>query len=109
MSLPDGLLSRNSGYMFKLTEEDADYLKRFILAFDSGVIVIKHWRIHNYIQKDRYKQTVYAEERAQLRIKENKAYRVLKDSKARKDSTVKTVILLEKRLIIGLKRTKSRL
>ena len=34
MFLPDGLLSRNSGYMFKLTEEDADYLKHFILAFD---------------------------------------------------------------------------
>ena len=34
MFLPDGLLSRNSGYMFKLTEKDADYLKKFMLAFD---------------------------------------------------------------------------
>ncbi|HFM7009733.1 TPA: hypothetical protein ACG9XD_003061, partial [Enterococcus faecium] len=32
-------------------------VKRFILVFESGVIVIKHWKIHNYIQKDRYKPT----------------------------------------------------
>lgn len=48
--------------------------KRFILYFDSGVIVIKHWRIHNYIQKDRYKETVYTEEKALLSHKENNGY-----------------------------------
>ena len=48
--------------------------KRFILAFDSGVIVIKHWRIHNYIQKDRYKETKYIEERATLMLDEKGEY-----------------------------------
>lgn len=48
--------------------------KRFILAFDSGVIVIKHWRIHNYIQKDRYKESKYIEEKASLMIDQNGAY-----------------------------------
>ena len=48
--------------------------KRFILAFDSGVIVIKHWRIHNYIQKDRYKETKYIEEKATLMLDEKGAY-----------------------------------
>ena len=48
--------------------------KRFILAFDSGVIVIKHWRIHNYIQKDRYKETKYIEEMATLMLDEKGAY-----------------------------------
>ena len=48
--------------------------KRFILAFDSGVIVIKHWRIHNYIQKDRYKESKYIEEKATLMIDEKGAY-----------------------------------
>ena len=48
--------------------------KRFILAFESGVIVIKHWRIHNYIQKDRYKGSKYIEEKASLAIDENGAY-----------------------------------
>jgi len=48
--------------------------KRYILAFQSGVIVIKHWRIHNYIQKDRYKPTLYREEMQLLAVKDNKSY-----------------------------------
>lgn len=48
--------------------------KRFILTFGSGVIVIKHWRIHNYIQKDRYTETKYVDEKNGLIIKENGAY-----------------------------------
>ena len=48
--------------------------KNFIIPFESGVVVIKHWRIHNYIQTDRYKETVYTEEKARLGIKPNKAY-----------------------------------
>ena len=48
--------------------------KRFILAFDSGVIVIKHWRIHNYIQKDRYKESKYIEEKSTLMLDEKGAY-----------------------------------
>lgn len=49
-------------------------MKRFIITFESGVIVIKHWKIHNYIQKDRYKPTIYQEEKKGLIVKENKAY-----------------------------------
>ena len=48
--------------------------KNFIIPFESGIVVIKHWKIHNYIQSDRYKQTVYQEEKAMLEIKKNKAY-----------------------------------
>lgn len=48
--------------------------KRFLLAFEDGVIVIKHWRLHNTIQKDRYTKTVYTDELKQLGIKENKSY-----------------------------------
>ena len=48
--------------------------KRYLLLFDSGVIVIKHWRLHNTIQKDRYKPTVYQEEYKKLQIKDNGAY-----------------------------------
>ena len=40
--------------------------KKYILAFETGVMVISHWRLHNYIQKDRYKPTVYQEERSRL-------------------------------------------
>lgn len=49
-------------------------MKRFIITFESGVIVIKHWKIHNYIRNDRYKPTIYEEEKSQLVEKENKAY-----------------------------------
>ncbi|EGO7616164.1 DNA replication protein [Enterococcus faecalis] len=49
-------------------------VKRFILVFDSGVIVIKHWKIHNYIRNDRYKPTLYQEEKAELAEKNSKAY-----------------------------------
>ena len=48
--------------------------KRFILPFDSGVVVIKHWKIHNYIRNDRYKETVYQDEKSRLALKENGAY-----------------------------------
>lgn len=48
--------------------------KRFLIPFESGIVVIKHWRIHNYIQKDRYKETVYLEEKNMLKVKDNKAY-----------------------------------
>jgi len=48
--------------------------KSFILAFESGVIVIKHWKIHNYIRTDRYKGTVYEEEKQLLSLKDNGTY-----------------------------------
>jgi hypothetical protein len=48
--------------------------KNFIIPFESGIVVIKHWKIHNYIRNDRYKETVYQEEMAMLNVKENKAY-----------------------------------
>ena len=48
--------------------------KGFIYAFDTGIIVIKHWKINNWIQSDRYTPTKYVEERAMLSLKENKAY-----------------------------------
>ena len=62
--------------MVGASEDDLKLLlaKRFILAFESGVIVIKHWRVHNYIRGDRYKPTVYTEELSRLTLKDNGAY-----------------------------------
>ena len=48
--------------------------KRFIIPFETGVIVIKHWRMHNLLRKDRYKETVYTEEKALLFLKKDGAY-----------------------------------
>lgn len=49
-------------------------LKRYLLVFESGVLVIKHWRIHNYIRKDTYNATLYQEEKAALFTKPDGAY-----------------------------------
>ena len=48
--------------------------KNFMIPFESGVVVIKHWKIHNYIQKDRYKETLYKDEKLQLSTGKNKEY-----------------------------------
>lgn len=57
-------------------EDDLKLLiaKSFILTFDSGVIVIKHWRIHNTLTKGRYHETAYMDEKNMLLLKENGAY-----------------------------------
>lgn len=74
----DGFVNNPKSIMRQVgaSQDDLNLLlvKRFILAFDSGVIVIKHWRIHNYIQKDRYKESKYIEEKASLMIDEKGAY-----------------------------------
>ena len=59
-----------------LKEDDLKLLavKQFIIPFDSGVIVIKHWRMNNYLQKDRTKPTIYQEELKQLRLDESNVY-----------------------------------
>lgn len=48
--------------------------KRFLLTFDGGVVVIKHWLIHNLIRKDRYKESRFIKEKSQLYLKDNNVY-----------------------------------
>lgn len=62
--------------MIGASDDDLKILigKRFVLAFQSGVIVIKHWRMHNTLKGDRYTPTQYQEEKNTLQIKPNKAY-----------------------------------
>jgi hypothetical protein len=50
--------------------------KKFLIPFETGVVVIKHWKIHNYIQNDRRQPTKYPEELRLLELDENKAYRL---------------------------------
>lgn len=58
------------------SEDDLKLLiaKRFVICFENGVIVIKHWRMHNTLRKDRYNPTVYQEQYALLDVKDNNAY-----------------------------------
>jgi hypothetical protein len=48
--------------------------RRFILGFENGIVVIKHWRMHNLLRKDRYNPTQYIEEKSMLAVKEDGAY-----------------------------------
>ena len=63
------------------SQDDMNVLlvKKFLIAFESGVVVIKHWRINNYLRSDRYQETKYLDEKNQLRIEENGSY-TTKDS-----------------------------
>src|SRR3990167_8750254 len=58
------------------SEDDLKVLftKRFVLPFENGVIVIKHWRVNNQIKPDRYHPTIYRDQYEQLAIKENGSY-----------------------------------
>ena len=59
-------------------EDDMKILisKKFIIPFESGVIVIKHWRMNNFLRNDRYKETNYKDEKALLQLDENQAYKL---------------------------------
>lgn len=74
----DGFVSNPRKVMKMLGSADDDYkiliAKRFILIFESGVCVIKHWLIHNLIRNDRYIETKYTDEKNSLEIKDNRAY-----------------------------------
>jgi hypothetical protein len=64
------------------TDDDMKVLiaKKFIIPFDSGIIVIKHLRINNYIRSDRYQETKYLEEKAHLYVDEKGAYKYVEDA-----------------------------
>lgn len=64
----------------RASEDDLKILlaKGYLIPFDSGVVVIRHWRIHNYIRKDTYHETFYSEEKSMLVEKPMKPYE-LKD------------------------------
>lgn len=74
----DGFINnpRKIQRMIGCSDDDLKLLvaKRFIIPFESGIVVIKHWKIHNYIQKDRYKPTIYQEEKNLISEKDNKSY-----------------------------------
>ena len=74
----DGFVNSPKSIMRQVgaTQDDMQILiaKKFVLLFDSGVIVIKHWRINNYLRSDRYKETTYIEEKAELTVEDNGAY-----------------------------------
>lgn len=76
----DGFVNKPKSLMRMVGCKDDDlkllFVKKFLIPFESGVVVIKHWKIHNYIRKDTYTETKYKEEKATLELDENSAYRL---------------------------------
>lgn len=74
----DGFISNPKKVMRMIGASDDNLkilmAKRFLLSFDTGIVVIKHWRLHNYIAKDRYTETIYKEEKDRIFVKANGAY-----------------------------------
>ena len=56
--------------------------KKFVITFNDGVCVIKHWRINNFIRKDIYKETKYLDHKTTLFIRPNGAYTLTADNRA---------------------------
>lgn len=74
----EGFVNKPRAIMKTIGANDDDMslliAKNFIIPFESGIVVIKHWKMHNYIQNDRRKDTVYVDEKKLLKIKDNKSY-----------------------------------
>lgn len=98
----DGFINNPKKIQRMIGASDDDFkvllAKRFLIPFESGIVVIKHWRIHNYIQKDRYKATPYKEEMAMLDIKENNAYTLRADVES---SRIQVVSNMDTQVRIG--------
>jgi len=80
------------------TNDDMNILigRKFVIAFDNGVVVIKHWRIHNYIRKDTYNETPYTEQKALLELDEKNAYRLKNNDSQREVDGALTQVRLGK-------------
>ena len=80
----DGFVNKPKSLMRMVGCKDDDlkllFVKKFLIPFESGVVVIKHWKIHNYIRKDTYTETKYKEEKSTLELDENSAYRIAETS-----------------------------
>ena len=77
----DGFLNNAKKIMRTINANQNDYdlliAKAFIIQFDDGICVIKHWRINNYLRNDRYKPTIYQEQKNMLEIKDNGRYSLI--------------------------------
>lgn len=93
----DGFTRQISMAMYKAhaSEDDLRVLlsKNYIIRFESGVIVIKHWRMHNTLRKDRYTPTSHQEELELLGIKKDGAYTLNLESAERLPSGCQVVAI----------------
>ena len=90
----EGFVSNPKKVMKIIGSQDDDikvlFAKRFVLPFESGVCVIKHWKIHNYIQNDRFTPTQWVKEKEMLKIDEKtKKYQLKSGDVSKMDTQVR--------------------
>lgn len=84
--------------MIGASDDDLKLLiaKQFLIPFETGIVVIRDWKIHNYIQKDRYSETFYQHEKAQLETLGNKQYQRMDTECIQNVSSLDTQVRLGK-------------
>ena len=92
----DGFLNNCKRIMRLVGANQNDYdlllAKQYIIQFEDGICVIRHWRTHNYIQSDRYHETCFKAEKAMLYVEDSKAYTLEEtDKKLVKNKVVNTM------------------
>jgi DnaD/phage-associated family protein len=74
----DGFVSNYKSVMRMLGKKEDDLkvllAKQFLISFENGVLLIRHWKLNNYIQKDRYKETIFKEEKSKLTLDNSNVY-----------------------------------
>lgn len=109
----DGFINKPKSIMRLIGCKDDDMKvlisNQFVIPFDNGIVVIKHWRVHNYIQKDRYKPTQYQLEKSQITLDKSNVYNM--DTKCIQDvSNMDTQVRLGKdRLELGKSKVRKEL
>lgn len=83
--------------MVGASEDDLNLLiaKHFLIVFEIGILVIKHWKIHNTIKKDRYNETIFIKEKRHLIISESKEYIYSENECIQNSSMLDTQVRLE--------------
>lgn len=97
----DGFINAPKSIMRMIGAKDDDMkvltAKQFVIPFESGVVVIKDWKIHNYIQNDRYKPSTLPE-RDLLNIQKDKTYTLKSDVSSMDTKCIQTVSIGKDRL-----------
>ena len=90
----DGFVSspKRIARLVNCSEDDLKILitKQFIIPFESGVVVIRDWNVNNTIKKDRYKPTLYTEEKKLLKLNENRRYSLLENLRSANGDSLET-------------------
>ncbi len=74
----DGFINKPKSIMRMCGAKDDDMklliAKKYIIFFESGIVAVRHWKVHNYIRKDTYKETMCEKEKSMLTADKNGMY-----------------------------------